>query len=150
MRRLLVASFALLALASCHAKGSEKPTVTGAWVRLPAVAGRPAAAYFTLTGAHKDDRLLHIDSAVVNKIELHEEAMDGGMMTMRQMADVPLPKGATVAFTPGGKHAMMFGVDARITPGTAIPLLFSFQSGAKIEVEAKTVAAGDDMPGMQH
>lgn len=150
MRRLLAASFALLALAACHRQGSEKPVVADAWVRLPAVAGRPAAGYFVLKGAQTDDRLLSIDSAVVNKIEMHEEVMDGGVMTMRQMADVPLPKGADVKFEPGGKHAMLFGIDARITPGTAIPLLFTFKSGAKVEVEAKTEAAGGDMESMHH
>ncbi|KKC25335.1 hypothetical protein WP12_14755 [Sphingomonas sp. SRS2] len=148
MRRLLAISFAALALTACQPKGAEKPVVEDAWVRLPAVAGRPAAGYFVVKGARADDRLLRIDSAVVNKIELHEEVMNGGVMTMRQMADVPLPKGADVSFAPGGKHAMLFGVDARITPGTAIPMLFTFQSGARIEAEAKTVAAGDDMEHM--
>ena len=150
MRRLLATSFVLVALAACHPQRDEKPAVKDAWVRLPAVAGRPAAGYFTLKSAKADDRLLSIDSAVVNKIELHEEVMNGGVMTMRQMADVPLPKGTDVAFAPGGKHAMLFGVDARITPGTAIPLLFTFQSGARIEAEAKTMAAGDDMETMHH
>ncbi|RYD97250.1 MAG: copper chaperone PCu(A)C [Sphingomonadales bacterium] len=146
MRRLPAVLIALLALAACHPHGSEKPAVKDAWVRLAAVPGQPAAGYFTVTGSDKDDRLLSIDSAVVNKIELHEVGMSGGMMTMRQMADVPVPAGATVGFAPSGNHAMMFGVDARITPGTGIPLLFSFKSGAKIEVEAKTIAAGGDAP----
>ncbi|MET0376286.1 MAG: copper chaperone PCu(A)C [Rhizorhabdus sp.] len=150
MRRLLATSFAVLALTACKPQAPDKPVVADAWVRLPAVAGRPAAGYFVLKGAEADDRLVSIDSAVVNKIELHEEVMNGGVMTMRQMVDVPLPKGADVAFAPGGKHAMLFGVDARITPGTAIPMLFTFQSGAKIEAEAKTVAAGGDMEHMNH
>ncbi len=155
MRRLLLPVIALLALAGCQPKGDEKPLVKDAWVRLAAVPGRPAAGYFTLTGAAKDDRLLRIDSAVVKTIELHENVMNGDVMTMRQMADVPVPAGATIAFAPGGNHAMLFDVDARITPGTAIPMLFSFASGAKIEVEAKTVPAGGDdgagdMGGMHH
>jgi len=150
MRRLIVASLTLLALAACQQKAADKPSVTDAWVRLPAVAGRPAAGYFLLKGARADDRLLSIDSAVVDKIELHEVAEEKGMMTMRQLADVPLPSNASVAFEPGGKHAMLFGVDARITPGTAIPMLLTFKSGTKIEVEAKTVAAGGDMGGMHH
>ena len=147
MRPSLAVSCALLALAACHARGTEKPRVEDVKVRLAAVSDRPAAGYFTLEGARKDDRLLRIDSAVVNKIELHQVSMSGGLMTMRQMADVPLPAGATIDFAPGGNHAMLFGVDKRITPGTGIPMLFSFESGAKIEVEAKTMAAGDDMDG---
>lgn len=153
MRRLFAASLVLLALAACAPKGGEKPVVKDAWVRLAVVPGRPAAGYFTLKGAAKDDRLLRIDSAVVKTIELHENVMNGGVMTMRQMTDVPLPAGATVEFSPSGNHAMLFDIDSRITPGTAIPMLFSFASGARVEVEAKTVPAGGDagdMGGMHH
>lgn len=153
MRRFLATIIALVALSACQPKGGEKPVVKDAWVRLAAVQGRPAAGYFTLKGARADDRLLRIDSAVVNKIELHESGMNGGMMTMRPMTDVPLPAGASVEFSPSGSHAMLFGVDPRITPGTAIPMLFTFSSGARIEVEAKTVPAGSDsgdVAGMQH
>lgn len=156
MHRCFAAVMALLALTACQPKGGDKPLVKDAWVRLAAVPGRPAAGYFTLRGAAKDDRLLRIDSAVVDKIELHESVGNRGVMTMRQMNDVPLPAGATVEFAPSGNHAMLFGVDQRISAGTAIPMLFSFASGAKIEVEAKTVpAGGDDMGGdagggMQH
>lgn len=145
-----VATLALLALAGCHPKGGEKPRVEDAVVRLAAVSDRPAAGYFTLVGARADDRLLRIDSAVVNKIELHQVGMSGSVMTMRQMADLPLPAGATVKFEPGGNHAMLFGIDKRITSGTAIPMLFTFRSGARVEVEAKTIGAADDMAGMDH
>lgn len=146
MRRLLATAATLLALSACQPGGSGKPTVKDARVRLSAVSGSPAAAYFTLRGGDGDDRLLRIDSAVVDRIELHENIMNGGMMTMRPMAQVPLPARTTVEFAPGGNHAMLFGVDGRITPGTAIPMLFTFASGEKVEVEAKTVAAGaDDM-----
>lgn len=150
MRRFPAVTIALLALAACHPKGGEKPVITDAWVRLSAVADRPGAGYFTLKGARNDDRLLRIDSAVVDKIELHEGMKDGSMMTMRPMADVPLPAGTTIIFAPGANHAMLFGIDRRITPGTAIPMLFTFSSGAKVEVEAKTVPAGGDMEDMHH
>lgn len=152
MRRTFFAFTALAALAACQPKAAEKPAITDASVRLPAVAGAPAAAYFTLTGGRADDQLLRIDSAVVNKIELHESVMNGGVMTMRPLSQVPVPAGAKVEFARGGKHAMLFGIDGQITPGTAVPMLFTFASGTKIEVEAKSIAAGgdDDMGGMHH
>lgn len=151
MRRLLTLSTAILMLAGCHAKGADKPIVKDAWVRMAAVPGRPAAGYFAIKGGKADDRLLRIDSAVVKKIELHEGGMTGGMAVMKPIADVAVPSGAAVEFAPGGNHAMLFDIDPAITPGTGIPMLFSFASGAKIEVEAKTVpAGGDDMAGMKH
>lgn len=152
MRRLSAAVIALLALISCHPKGGEKPVVKDAWVRLAVVPGRPAAGYFTVKGSAANDRLLSIDSAVVDKIELHEGGMSAGMTTMRPLAELQVPAGATVELAPGGNHAMLFGIDQRITPGTAIPMVFTFASGARIPVEAKTVPAGGDgdMGGMHH
>lgn len=154
MHRTIAAAMAMIALSACQPKAADKPAVKDAQVRLAVVPGGPASGYFTLKGGTKDDRLLRIDSAVVNKIELHESVMNGGVMTMRPLAEVPVPAGATVEFAPGGSHAMLFGVDPRITPGTGVPMLFTFASGAKIEVEAKSARIGDDsssdMGGMQH
>ena len=152
MRRFAATALALLILAGCGPKGGDKPAIKDAWVRLAVVPGRPAAGYFTVKGSVADDRLRSIDSAVVDKIELHEGGLSGGMMTMRPMAEIAVPAGATIEFAPGGNHAMLFGIDQRITPGTAIPMLFTFASGARISAEAKTVPAGgdDDMIGMHH
>jgi copper(I)-binding protein len=147
MRSLMIVSAALFALAGCHAKDAEKPRILNAWVRLAAVPGHPAAGYFTLKGSNKDDRLVRIDSAVVKKIEMHDSMNMNGMTSMAPMPSLPVPEGAKIEFAPGGKHAMLFDVDARITPGTAIPMLFTFASGAAVEAEAKTVPAGADMGG---
>jgi len=87
MRMTVLAATMLLALAACHPGGSEKPRVEGATVRLSAVSGQPAAAYFRLHGGRSDDKLIRIDSAVANHIELHEAGMSGGMMTMRQITE---------------------------------------------------------------
>lgn len=151
MRSLLILSLTLLALPGCSKKSADNPQIRDAWVRLAAAPGRPAAGYFTIVGGAKDDRLMRVESAVVKSIELHQSSMSGGVMTMAPMANVPVAAGAKVEFAPGGNHAMLFDVDARITPGTAIPMLFTFASGAAIEAEAKTVPAGGDyMAGMGH
>jgi copper(I)-binding protein len=147
MRSLMIVSAALFILAGCHAKETEKPRILNAWVRLAAVPGHPAAGYFTVKGGRRDDRLVRIDSAVVKKIEMHESMSMNGMMSMVPMPNLPVPEGAKIEFAPGGKHAMLFDVDGRITAGTAIPMLFTFASGAAVEAEAKTVPAGADMGG---
>jgi copper(I)-binding protein len=146
-----IALLALALLAGCGGHGSE-PKVTHAWVRLPAVPGRPAAAYFTVAGARSDDTLVRVESAVVKRIEMHESMASGGagpgrgMMTMKPLASVAIPAGTEMPFAPGGRHLMLFDVDPAITPGTAIPLRFGFASGKTTEAEAKTVAAGEDAP----
>lgn len=143
-RTALLAALALLS--GCGSRSAE-PKVTHAWVRLPAVPGRPAAAYFTVTGGRSEETLVRVESALVKRIEMHESMGDGaGMMTMKPLATVTLPARTETTFAPSGRHLMLFDVDPIVTPGTAIPLRFGFASGATTEAEAKTVAAGEDAP----
>jgi periplasmic copper chaperone A len=136
---------ACVALASCS--GKAELSGSQAWVRLPAVVGRPGAAFFTIKGGRADDRLIEAASAVAVRTELHAtEASANGMMTMRRLPAVDVPAGATVTFAPGGRHVMLFGLDPSIKPGTAVPLRLGFASGRTVELEAKTVPPGEAAP----
>ena len=143
LRSALVAS--LLLCAGCS--GQKTPSVTQAWVRLPAVAGQPAAAYFTINGGRRDEKLVRIESALAARTEMHR-SMTGmqGMATMAPLAEVDLPARGTVQFKPGGNHAMLIGLDPVVKPGTTVPLRFGFADGSTAEAEAKTVSAGEDAP----
>jgi periplasmic copper chaperone A len=145
MRRLLPLA-PLLMVAACARLPSE-PTVTLAWVRLPAVTGQPAAAYFTIQGGRRDEALVQVASALAPRAELHA-SMTGtsGMTMMKPLASVDVPAGARIVFKPGARHVMLYGLDPAIVPGTAVPLRFGFASGKTAEAEAKTVAAGGDPP----
>ena len=138
---------ALVALAGCS-QGQQMPAASDAWVRLAAVPGRPAAAYFTLHGGAKDAVLSAVDAAGVPRVELHESRMAAGdMMTMDATPRVAVPAGASVAFAPGGRHAMLFGVPASVRPGATMALTFRFEDGSAVAAEAKVVSAGDAGPG---
>lgn len=136
----------LLLLGACHSRSSE-PRVREAWVRLPAVAGQPAAAYFTIHGGRSDVKLVRIESALAANTEMHA-SMDGmdGMATMVPLDHVDVPAGGTVKFAPGANHAMLIGLDPEVKPGTAVPLRFGFSDGTTAEAEAKSVRAGEDAP----
>jgi len=146
MTRRLLALAPLLMVAGCHMRSAE-PKVTKAWVRLPAVAGQPAAAYFTIQGGRNSKSLMRLESAVAARTEMHQN-MRGmqGMTSMAPLAHVDIPAGGTVQFKPGGNHAMLFGLDPAIKPGTAVPIRLGFSDGTTAEAEAKTVSAGEDAP----
>ena len=147
VRSFCVSIAGILLVAGCHRGGqADGPGAEAAWVRLPAVAGRPAAAYFTLRGGPAPERLAGIESPSVQGAELHQGGMMDGMMTMRPMNGVDLPAHGRVAFAPGGDHVMLFGVDPALKPGGTMTLSFRFQGGAAIETQAKLVAAGDAAP----
>jgi periplasmic copper chaperone A len=133
-------------LAACHPRAAE-PSIAQAWVRLPAVTGQPAAAYFRIQGGRRPATLIRMESALAARTELHASmAGNGGMATMKPLDHVDIPAGGQVSFAPGGRHAMLIGLDPVVKPGTAVPLRFGFADGKTTEAEAKTVAAGEDAP----
>jgi copper(I)-binding protein len=146
MTRRILFLAPMLLLAGCHTRTSE-PKVTEAWVRLPAVAGQPAAAYFTIHGGRGAEKLVRMESALAAKTEMHQ-SMAGmqGMTTMAPLDHVDVPAGGVVTFKPGGNHAMLIGLDPVVKPGTAVPLRFGFADGTTTEAEAKSVSAGGDAP----
>ena len=146
MPRTFLALLAVTALAGCQEPEPRQPSVRDAWVRLAAVPGRPAAAYFTLAGGAEPERLIAVESPRVATVELHAGGMEGGMMTMKPLPGADVPANGETSFAPGGNHAMLFGVDPSIQPGGALPLAFRFQGGKTLQTQAKVLAAGDAAP----
>lgn len=119
--------------------------VADAWVRLPPVAGRPGAGYFTIRSGAAT-RIESVTSPKVERIELHESSMEGNVMRMGPLEDRSVPAGAELRFAPGGNHAMLFGIADDVAPGGTIPLTFTFEGGQQVSVEARTEAAGGGAP----
>jgi periplasmic copper chaperone A len=144
MRANVVVVMTALALAGC-----AKPKqlyVDGGYVRLPAVAKQPAAAYFTLHGGPSDKVLISVSSPYAIRGELHESMNKGGMSTMAPLQQVDVPAATEVPFKPGGKHVMLFDVNPTIKPGGSLPLIFTFADGVRIQLDAATIAAGAPPP----
>ena len=131
-----------LALALSGCGKPFPPSVDKAWVRLPAVPGRPGAAYFTLQGGSTDATLIAVDSPRLRKAELHE-SMAGGM---RALPGVALPSNTTATFAPGGRHVMLFDLDPRLHPGETVPLRFALADGRELTAPATVVGAADPAP----
>ena len=135
-----------LALAACG--GSAERGVSDAWIRLPAVPGRPAAAYFTLHGGAAPATLRAVSTPAARRAELHQSMEGGGGMTqMAPLEQVNLPAGGTIAFAPAGRHVMLFDLSPALKAGGSTTLTFTFADGAPITVPAKLLAAGDPAPG---
>jgi len=125
---------------------SSAPSVDAAWVRLPAVAGRPAVAYATIAGGSAGVALTAVSTPAARRVELHRSMTgDHGMSTMRPVERLPIDKGQVVKLAPGGIHAMLFDPAPSLQPGGWIKLTFDFDGSAQT-VDAKLVGAGDPAP----
>ncbi|MES3083025.1 copper chaperone PCu(A)C [Sphingomonas faeni] len=140
MRIVFGLGVAAMALASCSPP--KELSVDGAWVRLGAVTGRPAAAYFIVHGGPTPTTLISATTDVAIRSEMHETMDKGGMSTMTPLAKVEIPANTDVAFAPGGRHVMLFDMNSGIKPADRVTLTFAFADGTRIINNATVVAAG--------
>jgi copper(I)-binding protein len=144
MRPILALALAPAALAACNSEPAP-PTVIveHVVVNLPAVPGRPGAAYFRLRSNTDPAKLLNVTSPLVQRVELHESMAKDGMSRMAPVEATSFPGTGVLSFKPGGKHAMLYGIDPSVKAGGKIPITFTFDPAPAVTVEAKVEAAGD-------
>lgn len=136
----------LFALMVAGCAGSADLDVEDAWVRLPAVPGRPGVAYFTVEGGPTARTLHRVTADYAVRAEMHESMGAGGRMSMRPLATVPIPAGETVEFKPGGRHVMLFDIDRRAKPGGSTLLTFIFDNNERLYRKAWIIGPGDQAP----
>ena len=137
--RLLFAATAMFVLAACDRQPeAPKVQVEEAVVQLPAVSGRPGAAYFTVRTNNDPTTLVSVTSPRIERIELHDTRMEGNVMRMGPATDLTF--GDELKFEQGGKHAMLFGIDPALKAGDKIPLTLTFAPAPPVIVEAEVRA----------
>lgn len=136
----------LLAAALAGCGGPAELDVEDAWVRLPAVPGRPAAAYFNVEGGPQARTLHRVTADQAVRAEMHESMAKGAATTMRPIEAVPIAAGREVRFEPGGRHVMLFDLDRRAKPGTTTMLTLTFDGNRRLYRKAWIVGANQDSP----
>ena len=79
---------------------------------LPPLPGRDVAAgFFKLKNTGVPDRLISASSPASKAVEIHNHIKDNGVMRMRRIDGLDLPKNSQINFEPGSHHLMFFGTD---------------------------------------
>jgi copper(I)-binding protein len=123
--------------------------VENAWVRAPAPGQAVVGGFLDITSSRKA-KLLSASSPVAGTTELHEMSMKDGVMMMRAVQEIDLPKGQVVKLQPGGLHIMLIDLKRQLKPGDKVPLTLKVQtkkSSQTIEVQAEV---RDPMAAGQH
>jgi hypothetical protein len=145
MRKMMLGAAVLgMMLTGCGSRSGDGVMVEGARVQLPAVEGRPGAAYFEMTTG-RPVRITSITSPQIQRIELHETRETNGVSRMAKTDNVTFEH--ELSFAPGGRHAMLFGIDPALRPGARVPLVFAFDQAPPVTVEAEVQAPGGGHSG---
>ena len=96
------------------------------------------------------DQLISASSPVAGEVQLHEMAMEGNVMKMRQVKDIAVPAGGAVELKPGGLHLMFMNIKAPLAAGETVPVKLKFAKSGEVEVKMPVNAPGSHGHGPKH
>lgn len=104
-------------------------TVDNAWVRATAP-GQPVAGAFMNLTADADSALVGASNDASSVTELHTMAINKGVMVMRAVPQIDLPRGKTVNLKSGGLHIMLIGLKRQLKEGETVTLQLQTRDAA--------------------
>jgi periplasmic copper chaperone A len=122
--------------------------ITQAWSRATPKGAKIGSGYLTIENkGTAADRLVGVSADVAGKVEVHEMAMNNGVMTMRPLeTGLTIDPGKTVKLAPGGYHLMMFDLKSPLKQGDALPVTLEFEKAGKVKVSLDVQAIGAQAP----
>ena len=143
---------------SDHAMGSVTAgalEISGGFSRATLPNAPVGGGFMTITNSGaEDDRLIGASSSVAGHMEVHEMAMEGDVMKMRELADgMPIPAGKTVEMKPGGFHIMFMELREPLVEGETVAVTLTFERAGEVEVPlmiGKLNAKGHNHGSMDH
>ena len=135
MKKLVGFALLIVMLAAAQCSGGNaapKITVEDAWARPSAMMAGSGAVYVTLKNTGGDD--------VAEAVELHQTKMEGDMMKMSPVPNIPVPAGETVKLEPGGKHIMLINLKQTLNPGEKISVTLNFEKSGAMTLDVPVKA----------
>ena len=123
--------------------------ITQAWSRATPSGAKVAGGYLTVENKGTTaDRLVSGSGDIAGRVEIHEMAMDGGVMTMRPLdKGLVIDPGKTVKFAPGGNHLMLMDLKTPLKQGDKVPLTLQFEKAGTVNVSLDVQGVGAKAPG---
>ena len=120
--------------------------IENTWARATPAVAPVAAGYLTVVNdGDTADRLLRIDSAIAQRIEMHQTVHEDGVMRMRRIeGGIVVPAHGRVVFAPGGNHLMLIGPVRPLVAGEHFEatLVFERAGARKASFEVRAMDAG--------
>ena len=148
MRQFIFIGVAALTMAGCgggHSHTGEGIEISNARINPPLPGQTTGVAFLRLDNHGADDRLIAVTSSVSGRIELHTHLNEDGVMKMRRVDGIALPRGKTVELEPGSFHIMIF--DTQMQLGDEPVLTLDFEKADDLTVVATVEQRGAKAKG---
>jgi hypothetical protein len=129
---------------SVHAQEAKVGSIKieNAYTRSTVPGQQVAGGFMKIENKGGVDQLISASSPVAGEVQLHEMAMEGNVMKMRQVKDIAVPAGGAVELKPGGLHLMFMNIKAPLTAGETVPVKLKFAKAGEVEVKMPVNAIG--------
>jgi hypothetical protein len=143
----LIANFLVTPLRAEEVKAGDL-VITQAWSRATPGGAKIGGGYLTIENkGTAPDRLIGGSADIAGKVEVHEMAMNNGVMTMRPLEKgLAIEPGKTVKLAPGGYHLMMFDLKGPLKQGDKLPVTLEFEKAGKVTVSLDVQGVGAQGP----
>ena len=123
--------------------------ISQAWVRATPGGAKVGGGYLTIDNkGSAPDRLIGGSADVAGKVEVHEMAMNNGVMTMRPLEQgLTIEPGKTVKLAPGGYHLMLLDLKSPLKKGGKVPITLEFEKAGKVNISFDVEGVGAQGPG---
>ena len=126
--------FFLVAPARAEEVKAGDLVITQAWSRATPGGAKIGGGYLTIENkGSAPDRLIGGSADVAGKVEVHEMAMNNGVMTMRALdKGLAIEPGKSVKLAPGGYHLMLMDLKSPLKQGDKLPVTLEFEKAGKV------------------
>lgn len=127
-------------------------TVASPWTRATPGGAKVAGGYLKVTNnGTVADKLVSGTADIAGRVEIHEMAMNNGVMQMRPLNDgLELKPGQTVELKPGGYHVMFLDLKRQLKQGETVKATLQFEKAGKVEITLNVAAVGGASAPHQH
>jgi len=146
----LAAIFALVLVGPASAEDVKAGdlVITQAWTRATPNGAKIGGGYLTIENkGTTPDRLVTGTGDIAGRMEIHEMAMDNGVMKMRPLdKGLAIEPGKTVKLAPGGYHLMLMDLKGPLKQGDKVPLTLEFEKAGKVNLSLDVQGVGAQGP----
>ena len=152
LKALLISTvgFGLAGMAQAQSAKVGSVQIENAYTRSTVPGQMAAGGFMKIENKGAVDQLISASSPVAGEVQLHEMAMEGNVMKMRQVKEVVVPAGGAVELKPGGMHLMFMNIKAPLTAGETVPVKLKFAKAGEVEVKMPVNAMGAQGGAMKH
>lgn len=122
--------------------------ISQAWTRATPGGAKTGGGFLTIENkGSAPDKLISASADVAAKVEVHEMAVNDGVMKMRPVeGGLAIDPGKTVKLAPGGYHLMIMNLKSPLKQGEKLPITLQFEKAGRVTVTLDIEGVGAKGP----